>query len=82
MRLNSPDTVPEKHVKLKYLPEISAACEQLSAQVEGILDSGELPLVLGGDHSIAIGSFAGIASFYQKKQETIGLIWFDAHAFF
>ena len=80
MRLNSPDTVPEEHVKLKYLPEISNACEQLSAEVEGILDSGELPLVLGGDHSIAIGSFAGIASYFQKKQETIGLIWFDAHA--
>ena len=80
LRLNSPETVPDEHVKLKYLSEISNACEQLRVQVEGILDSGELPLVLGGDHSIAIGSFAGIASYYKKKQETIGLIWFDAHA--
>ncbi|HJX90154.1 MAG TPA: arginase, partial [Pyrinomonadaceae bacterium] len=80
MRLDSPETVPDEHVKLKYLPEISNACEQLGAQVEGILDSCELPLVLGGDHSIAIGSFAGIAAYYKKKQETIGLIWFDAHA--
>jgi arginase len=80
MRLDRPETVPAEHVKLKYLPEISNACEQLGEQVEGILDSGELPLVLGGDHSIAIGSFAGIAAYYKKKQETIGLIWFDAHA--
>ena len=36
--------------------------------------------MLGGDHSIAIGSFAGVASYYKKKQETVGLIWFDAHA--
>jgi arginase len=71
MRLNSPDTVPEEHVKLKYLPEISSACEQLSAQVEGILDSGELPLILGGDHSIAIGSFAGIVSYYQKNHNRL-----------
>ncbi len=75
-----PDTLPEEHDKLKYVDEISAACEQLAAQVEQILTSGSLPIVLGGDHSIAIGSFAGVSSYFRKQQQSIGLIWFDAHA--
>jgi arginase len=80
MRLERPENIPQEHDKLKYVVEISSACEQLAIQVEEILTAGQLPLVLGGDHSIAIGSFAGIASFYRKKQQTVGLIWFDAHA--
>ena len=65
---------------LKYVAEISNACGQLAVQVEEILNAGELPIVLGGDHSIAIGSFAGVASYFRKRQQTLGLIWFDAHA--
>src|SRR5919205_1653902 len=80
MRLERPQTFPEEGEKLKYVREISNACEQLAAEVENILNSGQLPLVLGGDHSIAIGSFAGVASYYKKQQQTLGLIWFDAHA--
>src|SRR4029079_1259570 len=75
-----PQTVPEVDEKLKYVREISNACEQLAAEVEGILNAGQLPLILGGDHSIAIGSFAGATSNYRKQNETLGLIWFDAHA--
>src|SRR6185312_4823501 len=40
----------------------------------------ELPLVLGGDHSIAIGSISGVASYCHKRDESLWLIWFDAHA--
>src|SRR5215216_3524431 len=80
MRLERPQTVPEEEDKLKYVREISNACEQLAKEVEGILDGGELPLILGGDHSIAIGSFAGAVSHYKKQDKTLGLIWFDAHA--
>jgi len=65
---------------LKYLPEIIKACEQLALKVEEILSSDRLPVILGGDHSIAIGSFSGVTSFFRKRQESIGLIWFDAHA--
>jgi arginase len=72
--------MPEVDEKLKYVREISNACEQLATEVEGILQAGQLPLILGGDHSIAIGSFAGAASYYKKQNETLGLIWFDAHA--
>jgi arginase len=80
MRLERPQTLPEEHEKLKYVREISNACEQLAVEVEGILKAGQLPLILGGDHSIAIGSFAGASSYYRKQNETLGLIWFDAHA--
>jgi arginase len=80
LRLERPQSLPEIDEKLKYVREISNACEQLATDVEGILNSGQLPLILGGDHSIAIGSFAGVASYYKKQQKTLGLIWFDAHA--
>ncbi len=80
MRLERPQAFPEVDDKLKYVREISNACEELAKEVQGILDAGELPLVLGGDHSIAIGSFAGIVAHYKKQDKTIGLIWFDAHA--
>ena len=80
MRLERPQSLPEVDEKLKYVREISNACEELAIEVEKILKAGELPLIVGGDHSIAIGSFAGAVSHYRKQNETLGLIWFDAHA--
>jgi arginase len=80
MRLERPQKPPEPHDKLKYMLQISSACEELAREVEQIVAAGELPLVLGGDHSIAIGSIAGVAAYCRKRQETLGLIWFDAHA--
>jgi arginase len=80
MRLERPRTYPEEGEKLKYVREISNACEELAVEVESILAADHLPLILGGDHSIAIGSFAGAASYYRKQEQTLGLIWFDAHA--
>ena len=80
MRLERPQTFPEEGDKLKYVREISNACEQLAVEVEDILTAGQFPIVVGGDHSIAMGSFAGGARYYHKRQETLGLIWFDAHA--
>ncbi|MBA3241772.1 MAG: arginase, partial [Acidobacteria bacterium] len=62
------------------LPEISKACTALAEDVKRVLERGELPIVLGGDHSIAIGTVAGVASFCRQREETLGLIWFDAHA--
>ena len=73
-------STPEPGTKLKYLREISAACEDLAQKIEEVLEAGELPLILGGDHSIAIGSISGFASQCRKQNKTPGLIWFDAHA--
>ena len=80
MRLERPQTFPEIDDKLKYVREISNACEQLATDVEAILEGDQFPIIIGGDHSIAIGSFAGVAAHYKKKDQTLGLIWFDAHA--
>jgi arginase len=80
LRLERPQVMPQPEDKLKYVREISAACEQLAREVEVIMAAGELPLILGGDHSIAIGSISGVTSFCRELQETLGLIWFDAHA--
>jgi arginase len=80
LRLERPQTLPEEHEKLKFVREISSACEQLAAEVEAILGAGEFPIILGGDHSIAMGSFAGAAAYFRKCEQTLGMIWFDAHA--
>lgn len=66
--------------KLKYLREISTTCEQLCTAVKNALDIRDFPVILGGDHSIAIGSIAGVASHCRDNNESLGLIWFDAHA--
>lgn len=60
---------------LKYLPEIARVSEKLADTVAGEIDAGYFPLVLGGDHSIAIGTIAGVA----RKYKNLGVIWFDAH---
>jgi arginase len=64
----------------KHLEEMIASCRNIATDVKRVLDAGALPVILGGDHSIAIGSFAGVSSHYREKGEDIGLIWFDAHA--
>jgi arginase len=63
----------------KYLEEISETCKGLAEITRKTLDEDLVPLVLGGDHSIAIGTTAGAASHFQKKSKRIGLIWLDAH---
>jgi len=67
-------------VKLPYLPEIAHACTLLAAEVESALDKNEFPLVLGGDHSMAIGTIAGIAAHCKRQNKRLGVIWIDAHA--
>lgn len=61
--------------KLKNLEDVRAVCQTLSENVSSIVGEGRFPIVLGGDHSIAIGTVAGIAHHY----ENLGIIWFDAH---
>jgi arginase len=80
LRVECSEEPPPPGEKLHYLREITAVCEQLAADVKKSLEGGELPIVLGGDHSIAIGSVSGVTSFYRQRGESVGLIWFDAHA--
>ncbi len=60
----------------KYLDQILAVCAQIAGHVESASRAGELPLVLGGDHSLALGVFGGLA----RVHGPVGTIWFDAHA--
>jgi arginase len=74
LREERPAAVDER---LRYLSEIQATSELLAEAVRKALEAGALPLVLGGDHSIAIGTLAGAASVKQ-----CGVIWIDAHGDF
>ena len=64
----------------KYLKEVLASYEKMAEGVKKILSLDEMPVILGGDHSIAAGTIAGISSFFRDKGDEIGMIWFDAHA--
>jgi arginase len=64
----------------KYLPQIAATCERLGELAGQALADGKTPLVLGGDHSIAIGTAAGVSRFFRESNRTIGMLWLDAHA--
>ncbi|SHH91543.1 arginase [Virgibacillus chiguensis] len=61
--------------QLKNLPQVVEANEKLATMVDQTIEKGHFPLVFGGDHSIAIGSLAGIAKHYEQ----LGVIWYDAH---
>ena len=65
--------------KARYKPQILEVCTQLATEVKRHLEDGAFPLVLGGDHSIAMGTVAGTASYFRDRGESLGLIWFDAH---
>jgi arginase len=66
----------------KYLKEIADACKHLAHVVLRAYEQGRTPLVLGGDHSIAVGTVSGMAEAYRRRDKALGLMWFDAHADF
>jgi arginase len=68
--------------RLKFLPEIIEGCEKLATRVELARDEGTMPVVMGGDHSIAIGTIAGLAAHYRKAGKKLGVVWIDAHTDF
>ena len=61
--------------RMRYLPEIKATCERIAALVARAADEGYLPLVLGGDHSVALGTLGGMA----RARGPGGVLWLDAH---
>ena len=64
----------------RYLAEIAETCTRTAEAVVKTLEEGMTPLVLGGDHSLAAGSVSGVAEFYRRRGEKIGLLWIDAHS--
>jgi arginase len=77
--VRQPEEQPYGEKKARYLSEIAEICKALGDVVQKTLDEDLFPLVLGGDHSIAIGTVAGVAAHFQKTSKRIGLIWLDAH---
>src|SRR6478672_1748676 len=63
----------------KYIREIARVCERLYKASLTVLEKGGVPLVLGGDHSLAAGSVAATADFLRRHAQPLGLIWVDAH---
>lgn len=80
VRVDQPEASPVGHEKARYLTQIAHACTRLMEMVEHAADQSRAPLVLGGDHSISVGTVAGMAGHYRKQSQKIGLLWIDAHA--
>jgi arginase len=74
-----PETRAERDPKKKYVREIARVCQKLYQQVYQSLAEGALPLVLGGDHSLAAGSVGATADFVAAQGRDLGVIWVDAH---
>lgn len=81
-------TIPQEYAeigdnpKAKYLKPIVDSCNEMAERVEGIFKEGSFPLILGGDHSIVMGSLAGMSSFYKDSGKKIGVLYVDAHGDF
>ena len=74
-----PEQKKEGDPHAKYLKEITATCTKQAELVIKTLEAGKVPLVLGGDHSVAAGTVAGISEYYRRQDQKVGLIWIDAH---
>jgi arginase len=70
-----PETASETNPRARYLPTILASCAQIAREVVDVLHDNRMPIVLGGDHSIAMGTLAGLCS----ERGPGGLLWIDAH---
>ncbi len=77
--VKQPEEMHYGEKRAKYLEEIAETCRDLAKITEKTLDEEFLPLVLGGDHSIAIGSCSGVSDFFRKQKKKIGYLWLDAH---
>jgi arginase len=65
---------------IDFLPTITAICRETAERTAAIVRQGQIPLVLGGDHSLSAGSVAGVATALAERGARLGLIWLDAHA--
>jgi arginase len=78
--VKQPEEMPYGEKRAKYIEEIADACKDLGTAVQKSLEDGYMPLVLGGDHSIAVGSVSGVGAHFRKERKSIGCIWLDAHS--
>jgi arginase len=74
-----PETKGPGDARKRYVKDIARVCHKLYQTVLASLDEGAVPIVLGGDHSLAAGSVAAAAAWMRKADRKLGLIWVDAH---
>src|SRR6185437_7099687 len=74
------ESAPSGPSNAKYLPQIASACSVLAEMAERAVNDNRFPLILGGDHSLAIGTVAGVSAAWRRRGEKIGIVWIDAHA--
>jgi arginase len=77
--VKQPEEMPVGEKRAKYMAEIAETCKDLAEIVQKCLEEDFVPLVLGGDHSIAAGAVTGVAAHFRKAKKQIGYIWLDAH---
>lgn len=75
-----PETQPRGDESARFLSDISDVCTAVSERTRTLVTDGSVPLILGGDHSIAVGTVAGVTQAGSGGPGDIGLLWFDAHA--
>ena len=80
VRVTKPQFTAGLYENPKYLAEMTSSSQAIYDSVTAILEKDQRPIILGGDHSIAIGTFSALSAFHRARGEEIGLIWFDAHA--
>lgn len=73
-------TLSDSDVHEKYLTTIAELCSQVAVKTHESLSHRRIPVTIGGDHSIAIGSVSGVSKWFKEHKKKLGLIWFDAHA--
>ncbi|MBT8086337.1 MAG: arginase [Woeseia sp.] len=73
------ETRKTEDTSARFKNEILAVCEELANTTLAVMKANETPLVIGGDHSIAMGTVSGLSAFFREKKQKLGLIWFDAH---
>ncbi|HSG49037.1 MAG TPA: arginase [Longimicrobiales bacterium] len=74
-----PEVTTQGESRLRFLNEVTQVCKETYRLVADALDAGCFPLVLGGDHSLSIGSVPAVAAHYRRRGERIGVLWVDAH---
>jgi arginase len=79
IRVEIAETQSSGSANARFLQEIADTCTRTAEEVFKTLEEGMTPLVLGGDHSLAAGSVSGVAEFYRRLNQKIGVIWIDAH---
>jgi arginase len=80
IRVEIAETQHSGSANARFLHEIADTCTRTAETVVETLEHGMTPLVLGGDHSLAVGTVSGVAHFYRRQNQKIGVIWIDAHS--